>query len=103
MLGLVCHTGDSSVAGNQLRSSRRLDFLAVLALLVPCTSFLQFMLMFIEHDKLKSQGGPSTLAHFSLSCVGAPHGQRWPKAKNDSSAMSSDSSSSGDTGPQAVL
>ena len=27
MLGLVCHIGDSSVAGNQLRSSRRLESL----------------------------------------------------------------------------
>ena len=44
-----------------------------------------------------SKGGPSTLARFSLSCVGTPHGQRWPKAKNDSIAMSSDSSSSGNT------
>ena len=35
MLGLVCHIGDSSVAGNQLRSSRMLEFLAVLVLLVP--------------------------------------------------------------------
>ena len=40
MLGLVCHIGDSSVAGNQLRSSRRLDFLAVLVLLVPGTNLL---------------------------------------------------------------
>ena len=30
VLGLVCHIGDSSVAGNQLRSSRMLEFLAVL-------------------------------------------------------------------------
>ena len=29
MLGLACHIGDSSVAGNQLRSSRGLEFLAV--------------------------------------------------------------------------
>ena len=34
MLGLVCHLGDSGVAGNQLRCSRWLDFLAVLVLLV---------------------------------------------------------------------
>ena len=36
VLGLFCHIGDSSVAGNQLRSSRMTDVLAVLALLVPC-------------------------------------------------------------------
>ena len=28
MLGLVCHISDSGVAGNQLRSSRGLEFLA---------------------------------------------------------------------------
>ena len=44
-----------------------------------------------------SKGGPSALARFSLSCVGTPHGQRWPKAKNDSITMSLDSSSSGNT------
>ena len=38
VLGLVCHIGDSGVAGNQLRSSRVLEFLAVLVLLVPCTN-----------------------------------------------------------------
>ena len=38
MLGLVCHIGDSSVAGNKLRSSRWLEFPAVLVLLVPCTN-----------------------------------------------------------------
>ena len=42
VLGLVCHIGDSSVAGNQLRSSRMLEFLAVLVLLVPCTNLLFF-------------------------------------------------------------
>ena len=36
VLGLVCHIGDSSAAGNELRSSRMLEFLAVLDLLVPC-------------------------------------------------------------------
>ena len=40
MLGLVCHIGDSGVAGNQLRCSRMLEFLAVLILLVPCTNLL---------------------------------------------------------------
>ena len=34
-LGLFCYPGDSGVAGNQLRSSRMLGFLAVL---VPCTN-----------------------------------------------------------------
>ena len=29
MIGLVCHIGDSSVTGSKLRSSRRLEFLAV--------------------------------------------------------------------------
>ena len=38
MLGLVCNIGDSSVAGNQLRSSCMPDVLAVLVLLVPCTN-----------------------------------------------------------------
>ena len=38
VLGLVSHIGDSSVAGNQLRSSPLLEFLAALVLLVPCTS-----------------------------------------------------------------
>ena len=40
MLGLVCHIVDSGVAGNRFRSSRGLDFLAVLVLLVPCTKLL---------------------------------------------------------------
>ena len=44
-----------------------------------------------------SKVGLSALDRFSLSCVGNPHGKRWPKAKNDSSAMSSGSSSSGNT------
>ena len=34
VLSLVCHIGDSSVVGNQLRSSRMLEFLVVLVLLV---------------------------------------------------------------------
>ena len=42
VLDLICHIGDSSAAGNKLRSSRMLEFLAVLVLLVPCT-FLFFM------------------------------------------------------------
>ena len=40
---------------------------------------MQFLLMFIEHDKPKFSGGPSALADFSLSCAGTPHGQRWPR------------------------
>ena len=44
-----------------------------------------------------SKGSLSTLARFSLSCVSTPHGKRWPKAKNDSIAMSSDSYSPGNT------
>ena len=40
VLGLVCHIGYSSVAGNQLRSSRMLELLAPLVLLVPCTNVL---------------------------------------------------------------
>ena len=40
VLGLVCHISDSSVAGNQLFSSRMLEFLAILVLLVPCTNLL---------------------------------------------------------------
>ena len=36
MLGLVCHIGDSSAAGNHFRSSRMPGFLAVLAPHVPC-------------------------------------------------------------------
>ena len=45
---------------------------------------LKFMLMFIENTTHhKSQGGPSALAHFPLSCAATPHGHRWPKAKND--------------------
>ena len=39
MLGLVYHPGDSSGAGNQLRSSRMIGFLVVLVVLVPCTDF----------------------------------------------------------------
>ena len=35
ILGLVCLIGDPGVAGNQLLFSRRLDFLAVLVLIVP--------------------------------------------------------------------
>ena len=41
VLGLVCHIGDSIVVGNQLHSSRILEFLVVLVvlvLLVPCTN-----------------------------------------------------------------
>ena len=38
MLGLVCHIGGSGVTGNQLSSSRGLEFLAVLVLLVPCNN-----------------------------------------------------------------
>ena len=34
VLGLLCHPGDSSVAGNKLRSSRMTGFLAALVLLV---------------------------------------------------------------------
>ena len=34
MPGLICHVGDSGVAGNKLRTSCRLDFLAVLVLQV---------------------------------------------------------------------
>ena len=37
-LGLVRHIRDSSVAGNQHRSSRILDFFVVLVLLVTCTN-----------------------------------------------------------------
>ena len=37
VLGLVCHIGDSSVAGNQLRSSNMLEFFDVL-IIVPCTT-----------------------------------------------------------------
>ena len=37
MLGLLCHPGDSGVAGNQTRSSRMLEFFAVLVLPAPCT------------------------------------------------------------------
>ena len=40
ILGLVCHIGDSGVAGNKLRSSCVLDFLAVLVLLVLCANLL---------------------------------------------------------------
>ena len=40
MLGLVCHILGMSVAGNQLRSSRRPDFRAVLVLLFPCANLL---------------------------------------------------------------
>ena len=42
MLGLVCHIGVSSVAGNRLRSSRRLDYQSALVLLVPCTNLIFF-------------------------------------------------------------
>ena len=46
MLGLVLdlawHIANSSVAGNKLRSSRMLEFLAVLVLLVPCTTSWSF-------------------------------------------------------------
>ena len=42
VLGLVCHIADSSVAGNQLRSSRMLEFLAVLVLLVLCANLVFF-------------------------------------------------------------
>ena len=38
VLGLVCHIGDSSAVGNQFRSSRMLEFLVVLVLLVPYTN-----------------------------------------------------------------
>ena len=40
MLGLVSHIGDSGVAGNQLRSSRRPDFLVVLVRFVACSNLL---------------------------------------------------------------
>ena len=43
VLGLVWHIGDSDVAGNQLRFSRMLEFLAVLVLLVPCTNLLSYI------------------------------------------------------------
>ena len=42
VLGLVWHISNSSVAGNRLRSSRMLEFLAVLVLLVPCTTSWSF-------------------------------------------------------------
>ena len=44
VLDLVCHIGDSSVAGNHLGSSRMLDFFAVLVLLVPYTNLLLLFL-----------------------------------------------------------
>ena len=44
VLGLVCHIGDSGVAGTLLRSSLIPDFLAVLVLLVPCTNLLLLLL-----------------------------------------------------------
>ena len=52
VLGHVCHIGDSSVARDQLRSSRMLEFLVVLvvlALLVPCTNH-------ISDSGLRNQG-----------------------------------------------
>ena len=39
MLGLVCHIGESGVAGNKLRSSCMPDFLAALVLLPPCPRY----------------------------------------------------------------
>ena len=54
MLGLVCHIGDSSVAVNQLGSSRWLDFLALLAPLIPCTNLLllrSFRLFWRSHPR----------------------------------------------------
>ena len=45
VLGLVCHIGDSSVARNQLGSSRMPDSLAALVLLVPCTNLLLLCLV----------------------------------------------------------
>ena len=68
---------------------------------VPVMQF--FANVYRTRQTIGSQGGPSTLAHFPLSCAGTPHGQRWPKAKNDGIAMSSESPSSGNTGPQALL
>ena len=53
VLGLVCHINDSSVAGNQLRSSCMPDFLAVLVLLVPWINrFLgPFMIFWRSHPR----------------------------------------------------
>ena len=54
VFGLVCHGGDSSVAGNQLRSSRMLEFLAALVLLVPCTNPLSlgpFRILWRSHPR----------------------------------------------------
>ena len=49
MLGLVCHIGDSGVAGNELRFSCILDFLAVLVLFVPVLQF--FADVYRKNDK----------------------------------------------------
>ena len=40
VLGLVCHIGNSSVAGTRLRSSHMLVVLVVLDFLVPCTNHI---------------------------------------------------------------
>ena len=45
MLGLVGHIDDSGVAGNQLRSSRRPDFLAVLVLSLPHVPIYYFSVL----------------------------------------------------------
>ena len=74
VLGLVCHIGDSSVAGNQLRSSRMLEFLAVLALLVPCTNQildLDFMKKIKQEKKKQKKVGDKYTAH-------KPMRKKWP-------------------------
>ena len=49
VLGLVWNIGDSSVAGNKLRSSRMLESLAALVLLVSCADL-------VYHDPFRNFG-----------------------------------------------
>ena len=59
---------------------------------------LQVLLILKEQEKLYSQGGSPSPCQFLPFLR-----ERWPEAKNNSIAMSSDSSSSGNTGHQAGL
>ena len=71
MLGLVCHIGDSGVAGNQLRSSCMPDFLAALVLFVPCINrFLgPFMIFWRSHPRR----GLVYVYFISFGCRGSYH------------------------------